>query len=181
MASVWDNVHKGFTILNDYSLWGRCSTHTDSLDLLCAIPQLGNEDTKRVTNTSGSHIWNRWFIPRLLAEWVKASRSEPSSVAVPVPGGHWAPDMGSFGLRGLGVTHILDSPSVFRCSYVGCIYIYNCYIFFMGWSFNQYVVLFFVSCNSVYFQVFWISISPILFWFVWNNFFIPSLSVYSCL
>ena len=58
MASVWDSVHKGFNVLNDSSLWGCCSTqtHIDSVDLLCAIPQLGNEDTESVTNTSGSHI-----------------------------------------------------------------------------------------------------------------------------
>ena len=32
---------------------------------------------------------------------------------------------------------------------VDCIYIYNCYIFFLDWSFLHYVLSFFVSCNSL--------------------------------
>ena len=41
---------------------------------------------------------------------------------------------------------------VLRCSYVGCIHTYNCYIFFLGWYLGHYVVPFFVSCNSLYFK-----------------------------
>ena len=41
---------------------------------------------------------------------------------------------------------------ILRCSYVGCIYIFNCYIFFLDWSFDHYVVSFFVSFHSLYFK-----------------------------
>ena len=34
--------------------------------------------------------------------------------------------------------------------YVGCINMYNCYIFFLDWSLDHYVVSFFVSCISLY-------------------------------
>ena len=42
------------------------------------------------------------------------------------------------------------------CSYVGCIYIYNCYIFFLDWSFDHYVVSFFVSFHSLCLKVYFI-------------------------
>ena len=47
-------------------------------------------------------------------------------------------------------------PYVLRCFYVGCIYIYNCYVFFLDWSLNHYVVSFTVSCNGLYFTVYFI-------------------------
>ena len=43
-----------------------------------------------------------------------------------------------------------------RHSYVGCIYVFNCYIFFLDQSLDHYIVSFFVSCNSLYFKVFFI-------------------------
>ena len=65
-----------------------------------------------------------------------------------------------------------------RCTYVGCTYIHNCYIFFLGWSFAYYVMSIFVSCNSHCFKVYfvWYNITTIsFFWFpfVWNIFFYP--------
>ena len=33
-----------------------------------------------------------------------------------------------------------------RCSYVGCIDIYNCYVFFLDWSLDHYVMSFLTSC-----------------------------------
>ena len=50
------------------------------------------------------------------------------------------------------------------CSYVEYIYIYNCYFFFLYWSFNHYA-MFFVSCDPLYFK----------FCFVWY------VCCYSCL
>ena len=38
----------------------------------------------------------------------------------------------------------------------GSIYLYNCYIFFLDWSFDHYVVSFFVSFHSFYFKVYFI-------------------------
>ena len=46
--------------------------------------------------------------------------------------------------------------NIFRCSYVGCINIYNCYIFFLDWSLDHYIVSSFVSCNSLYFKVYFV-------------------------
>ena len=43
---------------------------------------------------------------------------------------------------------------VLRCSYDGCINIYNCYIFFLGWSFDHHVVSFLIFCNCFYFKVY---------------------------
>jgi len=37
-----------------------------------------------------------------------------------------------------------------------CIYIYNCYSFFLDWSFGHYVVSFFVSFHSLYFSLFYL-------------------------
>ena len=58
-----------------------------------------------------------------------------------------------------------------------CISIYNCYIFFLDWSLDHYVVSFFVSCSSLYFLksiLFDMRIAtPVFFWFPlsWNIFF----------
>ena len=77
-------------------------------------------------------------------------------------------------------------PYVLWCSYVGCIYIYNCYIFFLYWSLDHYVVSFFVSCNNLYFKFFFppgIRIAtPAFFWFPFalNIFFHPLTSVCVC-
>ena len=46
-------------------------------------------------------------------------------------------------------------PYVLRCSYFGCIYVYNCYIF-LDLSLDHYVMFFFVSCNGLYFKVYFI-------------------------
>ena len=40
-------------------------------------------------------------------------------------------------------------PYILWCSYAECIYIYNCYIFFLDWSFDHYVVSFFVSFDGL--------------------------------
>ena len=40
---------------------------------------------------------------------------------------------------------------VLWCSFVGCIYIYNCCIFFLDWSLGLYVLSFLVSCKSFIF------------------------------
>ena len=48
--------------------------------------------------------------------------------------------------------------------HLGCIYIYNCYIFFLDWSFDHYVLSTFVSFHSLCFKVY----------FVWNEY------CYSC-
>ena len=41
---------------------------------------------------------------------------------------------------------------VLRCSYVGCIDIYSCYVFLLDWSFDHYVLSCLISCN-LYFKV----------------------------
>ena len=43
---------------------------------------------------------------------------------------------------------------VLRCSYVGGIDIYNYYDFLMNWSLGHYVVFFLISCNILYFKVY---------------------------
>ena len=61
-----------------------------------------------------------------------------------------------------------------RWSYVGCIYICNCYIFFLDWSFDHYVVSFFVfwlrHSTHLHLRQLLVSIIPLpftsLFW-VW--------------
>ena len=45
-----------------------------------------------------------------------------------------------------------------RCSYVGCIDLYNRYVFLLDWSLDHYVVAFLISCNLLYFKVYF-------FWF----------------
>ena len=32
--------------------------------------------------------------------------------------------------------------------------VYNCYIFFLDWSFDHYIVSILVSCNSLYFKIY---------------------------
>ena len=68
-------------------------------------------------------------------------------------------------------------PYILRCSYVGCIYIYNCFIF-LDWFLDHHVVSFSVSYNSLYFKVYFSGISiatPAFFLFpsAWNIFFHP--------
>ena len=66
---------------------------------------------------------------------------------------------------------------------LGGMYIYSCYIFF-DWSLDHYAVFFLVSCNSLYFKVYFVWYEycyPAFFWFqvAWNNFFYPfTLSLY---
>ena len=47
----------------------------------------------------------------------------------------------------------LHLPYVLSWSYVGCIYIYSYYIFFLDWSFDHYVASFFVSFHGLFFKV----------------------------
>ena len=165
MASVWDNVHKGFNILNDYSPWGHCTTHTqrDSLDLLCAIPQLGNEDTKRITNTSGFDIWNPGLIPKLVAELLKASSSEPSVWKHQSQGANEFLTRAHLDWEVLGChTH---TGSAFCIEVLLCwVHIYLQLLHLPG-LILQSICSAIVSCNNLYFQVnfVWISISLILF------------------
>ena len=74
----------------------------------------------------------------------------------------------------IGVTGVLKSIPILLCYcrfpvlwllafalytevlHVGFIYIYNCYIFFLGWSLDHYVVSFLVSCNSLYFDIYFV-------------------------
>ena len=101
----------------------------------------------------------------------------------------------------IGVSGVLKSPAiivllsispfmsasiyVLRGSYVGRIDIYNCCVFLLGWTLDHYVVSFLISCNCLYFNVY----------FVWYEdcyyssfasylhgiyFSILSLSVYMC-
>ena len=41
-------------------------------------------------------------------------------------------------------------------SHVGCIDIYNCYVFLLDWSLDHYVVSFLISCNLLYFKVYFV-------------------------
>lgn len=47
---------------------------------------------------------------------------------------------------------MLNLLYVFRCSYIGFIYIYNGYILFLEWILDNYVMLFLVPCCSLCFQ-----------------------------
>ena len=53
-------------------------------------------------------------------------------------------------------------PYVLNCSYVGCINIYNCYVFFLHWSLDHYVVFFLVPYNSLYFKVYFFLLRVLL-------------------
>ena len=59
---------------------------------------------------------------------------------------------------------------VLRCSFVECINIYVCYVFF-DWSLDHYVVSFHISYNSLYFKVY----------FVWYEYYFYSfLLIFIC-
>ena len=71
------------------------------------------------------------------------------------------------------------------CSYVGCICIYNYYIFFLELSFDHYVVSFFVSFHSLCFSLFyliWVLLLLLSFGLYLHgiSFSSPSLSVCMC-
>ena len=53
----------------------------------------------------------------------------------------------------------ISLPHVLWFFYVGCMDIYNCYVFFLDWSLDHYVVSFFFSYDILYFKVY----------FVWNE------------
>ena len=65
---------------------------------------------------------------------------------------------------------------VFKCSYVRCIYIYNCYIS-LDWFLDHYVMSFFVSYNSLHFEVYFVWYKYcfpcflLISIFAWNTFF----------
>jgi hypothetical protein len=66
-------------------------------------------------------------------------------------------------------------PFMLLCSYVGCIYIYSCYIFFLDWSLDHYIVslsavtafiLKFILCDMSI-----ATLAVFCFLFAWNTFF----------
>ena len=96
----------------------------------------------------------------------------------------------------IGVSGVLKSPTVIvllsispfmsasvvsyalRCSFVGCIDIYNCYVFLLDWSLDHYVASFLISCNLLYFKVYFVWYEDcypafFCFQFAWNIFFHP--------
>lgn len=50
------------------------------------------------------------------------------------------------------------------CIYLGALmlglYVYNCYLFLMNWSFNLYPVLFFIWCGSFWLKVYCVWVKP---------------------
>ena len=72
----------------------------------------------------------------------------------------------------IGVSEVLKSPTVIvllsispfmsvkclsyvlRCSCVGCIDIYNCYVSLLDWPLDHDIVSFHISCNLLYFKVY---------------------------
>ena len=74
----------------------------------------------------------------------------------------------------IGVSGVLKSPSinvllpiypfmsvsflsyVLRCSYVGCTGIYISYVFLLDLSLDHYIVPFLISCNTLYFKVYFV-------------------------
>ena len=66
-------------------------------------------------------------------------------------------------------------PFILLCSYVGCIYTYSCYIFFLDWSLDHYIVslspvtafiLKFILCDMSI-----ATLAVFCFLFAWNTFF----------
>lgn len=59
---------------------------------------------------------------------------------------------------------------LFRGSLVRWIYVYNCYIFLMNWSFCHYIISFFASSDSfllkVYFVCISLALSALLFFYI---------------
>ena len=76
---------------------------------------------------------------------------------------------------------------VLRCSYIGCIDIYNCYVFLLDWSLAHYAVSFLISCNLLYFKAYFFLIWGWLLQLSFPShlhgiyFSILSLSVYMCI
>ena len=87
-------------------------------------------------------------------------------------------------IHGIFQARVLEWGAI-AFSNVGCIYIYNCYIFFLDWSFGYYVVSFFVSfhilCFKVYFTWYEYCCSCFLLVSIGGiSFSSPSLSVCMC-
>ena len=78
-------------------------------------------------------------------------------------------------------------PNILRFSFVGHMYIYNCYIILFNWSFDYYVVSFFVSYNSLYLNSILSDMNvatPAFFWFLfaWSIYFhLLTFSLYASL
>ena len=76
---------------------------------------------------------------------------------------------------------------VLMWSYVGCIDIYNCYVFLLDWSLDHHVVSFLISCNILYVKVYFVWCEDyysnfLLLLFLWNIFFHPfTFSLYMSL
>ena len=65
---------------------------------------------------------------------------------------------------------------------VGCIAIYNCYVFLLDWSLDHYVVSFLISCNILYFKIYFVWYedcysSFLLLAFAWHVFFHPLIFI----
>ena len=78
---------------------------------------------------------------------------------------------------------LLACAYTLSCLYARCLSIYNCFIF-LDWSFDHYIVPFFVSWNSLYFKAYfvWVLLLQPSFDFRLHGipFSIPFLSVYKC-
>ena len=59
-----------------------------------------------------------------------------------------------------------------------CIDIYSCYVFLLDWSLDHYVVSFLISCNFLYFKVYFVwyedCYSSFLFLPIWMEYIFPS-------
>ena len=102
----------------------------------------------------------------------------------------------------IGVSGVLKSPTItvlltispFISAIVCLMYwgalmldAYNCYVFLLGWSLDHYVMFFLISCNLLYFKVYFCLIWGLVFQLSFAShlhgiyFSILSLSVYMCL
>ena len=54
------------------------------------------------------------------------------------------------------ISYVFIMSYVLRCFYVGCIDVYNCYVFLLDWSLDHYVMSFLISCNLLYFKVYFV-------------------------
>ena len=115
---------------------------------------------------------------------INGSIQEENTVTINISSVQFSLSVVSDSLRPHESQHVY---SILSCSYAGCIYIYNCYVFFLDWSFDHYVVSFFVSFTAFILKSILSDMSiatPAFFWslFAWNISFQPfTFSLYASL
>ena len=160
----------------DSSVWFSCSVVSDSLwphglqhaRPSCPSPTLGVYPNSRPLSWWCHPTISSSFVPffsrlqsfpalgsfqmsQLFTSGGQSIGVSASTSVVPMNTLDWSPLgwTGWISLQFKGLSRVFSNNTVQKHQHVGCIDIYNCYVFLFDWYFDHYVLSFFISCNII--------------------------------